>query len=77
MPATWQITVYQTGGGPVPSEVMLTEMPRTAVTRMQEIRAEHPRATFHLDGSSTVSEDEAATVCRMAAAAGLTLEREG
>ena len=76
MPATWQITVYQTGSGPVPSEVMITEMPKTAVTRMQEIRAAHRRATLPLHASSTVSEDEAVTVCRMAAAAGLTLKRE-
>ena len=76
MPPTWQIMVYQDGNGPVPSEVMITEMPKTAVTRMQEIQAEHPRATFRLDGSSNVSEAEASTVCRMAAAAGLVLERE-
>ena len=73
MPATWQIMVYQNGSDPVPSEVMVTKMPKTAVTRMREIRAEHPQATFRLGGSSAVSEDEASALHRMAEAAGLVL----
>ena len=76
MPPTWQIMIYHHGSAPAPSEIMVTEMAKTAVARMKEIRAEYPKAAFHLDGSSNVSEDEANAVCQMATAAGLTLERE-